>query len=116
MAYFPYTQGTGASPTLQVELRTKGDPEALLPSVERVIHEMDPNIPLEKPMSQAAVFEDSYARQRLFSRLAMFFGLLAALLVAIGPLKDFLWQRYSLTHSFQSLPVCCSVIGPDGED
>jgi ABC-type antimicrobial peptide transport system permease subunit len=35
-------------------------------------------------MSQAAVFEDSYAQQRLFSRLAMFFGLLAALLVGIG--------------------------------
>jgi ABC-type antimicrobial peptide transport system permease subunit len=69
---------------LQVELRTKGDPEAVLPSVERVIHEMDPNIPLEKPMSQVAVFEDSYAQQRLFSRLAMFFGLLAALLVGIG--------------------------------
>jgi ABC-type antimicrobial peptide transport system permease subunit len=45
---------------------------------------MDPNIPLEKPMSQVAVFEDSYAQQRLFSRLAMFFGLLAALLVGIG--------------------------------
>jgi predicted permease len=84
MAYFPYTQGSGAPPTLQVELRTKGDPEAVLPSVERVIHEMDPNIPLEKPMSQVAVFEDSYAQQRLFSRLAMFFGLLAVLLVGIG--------------------------------
>jgi predicted permease len=84
MAYFPYTQGSGAPLTLQVELHTKGDPEAVLPSVERVIREMDPNIPLEKPMSQAAVFEDSYAQQRLFSRLAMFFGLLAALLVGIG--------------------------------
>jgi predicted permease len=84
MAYFPYTQGSGAPLTLQVELRTKGDPEAVLPSVERVIHEMDPNIPMEKPMSQVAVFEDSYAQQRLFSRLAMFFGLLAALLVGIG--------------------------------
>jgi len=84
MAYYPYTQGTGAPPTLQVELRTKGDPMALLPSVERVMHGMDPNIPLEKPMSQSAVFEDSYAQQRLFSRLAMFFGLLAALLVGIG--------------------------------
>ena len=84
MAYFPYTQGSGAPLTLQVELRTKGDPEAVLPSVERVIHEVDPNIPLEKPMSQVAVFEDSYAQQRLFSRLAMFFGLLAALLVGIG--------------------------------
>jgi predicted permease len=84
MAYFPYTQDTGAPPTLQVELRTKGDPLTVLPSVERVIHEMEPNIPLEKPMSQTAVFEDSYAQQRLFSRLAMFFGLLAALLVGIG--------------------------------
>jgi predicted permease len=84
MAYFSYAQGSGAPLTLQVELRTKGDPEAVLPSVERVIHEMDPNIPLEKPMSQVAVFEDSYAQQRLFSRLAMFFGLLAALLVGIG--------------------------------
>jgi predicted lysophospholipase L1 biosynthesis ABC-type transport system permease subunit len=84
MACFPYTQGSGAPPTLQVELRTKGDPLAVLPTVERVIHDMDPNIPLEKPMSQAAVFEDSYAQQWLFSRLAMFFGLLAALLVGIG--------------------------------
>jgi hypothetical protein len=58
MAYFPYTQGVGVPLTLQVELRTKGDPEAVLPSVERAMHEMDPTIPLEKPMSQAAVFED----------------------------------------------------------
>jgi len=84
MAYFPYTQGSGASPTLQVELRMKGDPLAALPTVERAIHAMDPNMPLEKPMSQAAVFADSYAQQRLFSRLAMFFGLLAGLLVGIG--------------------------------
>ncbi|HEX6495548.1 MAG TPA: ABC transporter permease, partial [Acidobacteriaceae bacterium] len=84
MAYFPYTQGAGAPPTLQVELRTKGDPLTVLPSVERAVHEMEPNVALEKPMSQAAVFEDSYAQQRLFSRLAMFFGLLAALLVGIG--------------------------------
>jgi predicted lysophospholipase L1 biosynthesis ABC-type transport system permease subunit len=84
MAYYPYTQGSGAPLTLQVELRTKANPEAVLPSVERVIHEIDPNMLLEKPMSQVAVFEDSYAQQRLFSRLAMFFGLLAALLVGIG--------------------------------
>lgn len=56
----------------------------MLPSVERAVHAMDANLPLEKPMTQAAVYEDSYSDQRLFSRLAMFFGLLAALLVAIG--------------------------------
>ena len=67
-----------------MELRTNGDPLALLPSVERAVREMDANIPLEKPMTQGAVFEDSYSQQRLFARLAMFFGLLASMLVGIG--------------------------------
>jgi predicted permease len=84
MAYYPYTQGDGTPSTLQVELRTKGDPLLALAPVERVVRAMDAKIPLEKPMTQSAVFEDSYAQQRLFSRLAMFFGLLAALLVGIG--------------------------------
>jgi predicted permease len=84
MAYYPYTQSGDAPPTLQVELHTDRDPLGLLPSVERAVHEMDPRLPLEKPTTQAAVFEDSYAQQRLFARLAMFFGLLAALLVGIG--------------------------------
>jgi predicted permease len=83
-AYFPYTQAGDAPSTLQVELRTSGDPRSLLSSVERAVHGMDPNLPLEKPMTQAAVFESSYSSHRLFARLAMFFGLLAALLVGIG--------------------------------
>jgi predicted permease len=85
MAYYPYTQNDEArSSTLQVELRTTGNPTSMLPTVERVVHTMDPDLPLEKPMEQSAVFEDSYLQQRLFSRLAMFFALLAALLVGIG--------------------------------
>jgi predicted permease len=84
MAYYPYMQDGDAPANLQVELRTQGNPLALLSSAERAVHEMDANVPLEKPITQAEVFEDSYAQQRLFSRLAMFFGLLAALLVGIG--------------------------------
>jgi predicted permease len=84
MAYYPYTQIESAPPSLQVELRTTGSPMAMLPTVERAVHEMDPYLPLEKPITQASVFQDSYAQQRLFSRLAMFFALLAALLVGIG--------------------------------
>jgi predicted permease len=83
MAYYPYTQND-FRPTMQVELRSWGSPLALLPSVVHAVHGIDPDLPLEKPMAQSAVFEDSYAQQRLFSRLAMFFALLAALLVAIG--------------------------------
>jgi len=84
MAYFPYTQLGDVPGSMQVELRVHGAPLAMLPTVEQAVHAMDANLPLEKPMSQAAVFENSYSDQRLFARLAMFFGLLAALLVAIG--------------------------------
>jgi predicted permease len=84
MAYYPYTQNDDSRSTLQVELRTNGNPMTMLPTVERAVHDLDPDLPLEKPMTQIAVFEDSYSQQRLFSRLAMFFALLAALLVGIG--------------------------------
>jgi predicted permease len=84
MAYYPYTQTGDAPAHLQVELRTTGDSLALLSSVQRAVQNIDPNLPVERPMTQAAVFEDSYAEQRLFARLSMFFGLLAALLVGIG--------------------------------
>ncbi|MFY9746973.1 MAG: ABC transporter permease [Acidobacteriaceae bacterium] len=84
MAYFPYAQMGDAPSAMEVEVHVQGDALALLPSVERAIHSLDANLPLEKPMTQAAVFEDSYSDQRLFARLSLFFGLLAALLVAIG--------------------------------
>ena len=84
MAYFPYAQMGDVPATMQVELRVHGDPLVMLPSIERAVQAIDADLPLEKPMTQAAVFEDSYSDQRLFARLSVFFGLLAALLVAIG--------------------------------
>jgi len=83
MAYYPYTQVGGVS-HLEVELRVSGNPMALLPSIGQAVRALNPNLPLENPMTQQAVFEQSYSQQQLFSRLSAFFGLLAALLVAIG--------------------------------
>jgi ABC-type antimicrobial peptide transport system permease subunit len=84
MAYYPYTQLGDAPATMQVELHAEREPLALLPSVEQAVHAIDSNLPLEKPMTQAEVFEGSYSDPRLFARLSLFFGILAALLVAIG--------------------------------
>jgi ABC-type antimicrobial peptide transport system permease subunit len=39
---------------------------------------------MQKPMTQRAQFDESFSQPRLFARLSMFFGLLAALLVATG--------------------------------
>jgi len=81
--YFPFAQHTPI-PNMQVELRTSGDPNALLPSVRAVLHDLDPNLPIQKPVTQRAQFDESYSQARLFARLSIFFGVIAVLLVATG--------------------------------
>jgi predicted permease len=83
MAYFPYTQISGTA-TMHVELRTEGDPLALLPIVRRAVREFGPDLPLLEPMTQQEQFEKSFSDERLSARLAISFGFLAALLVATG--------------------------------
>jgi predicted permease len=83
MAYFPYTQIAGTA-TMHIELRTVGYPTALLPVVRRAVAEFGSDLPLLEPMTQQEQFERSFTDERLSARLAMSFGLLAALLVATG--------------------------------
>jgi predicted permease len=81
--YFAYNQHQSIS-DMQVELHTTGESTAVIPSVRAVLHDMDPNLPMQQPMTQRAQFDKSFSQARLFARLAMFFGLIAVLLVATG--------------------------------
>jgi predicted permease len=83
--YFPYTQVRGIS-TMNVELRTTGDPITTLPEVRRAIREVSPDLLPLQPKTQQQVFEteSSFQMGRLLARLSAFFGLLAAVLVATG--------------------------------
>ena len=83
MAYFPHTQVEGVE-TMHFELRSQGNPLALLPEVRRVVHDFGPDLPLLQPMAQQEQFNQSFSQERLFARLSVFFGLLAALLVGTG--------------------------------
>ncbi len=83
MAWYSYQQRK-AIQNMDVEVRAMGDPMALLPTIRRVVHEMDPSIPLGKPQLLSTGFQDTYLMPALFARLAVFFGALAALLVAVG--------------------------------
>jgi len=83
MAYLPYTQMTGIS-ALNVELRTSGDPSVVLADARRVLRETDPDLPMLRPMTQQQQIDEPISDERLLGRLAMFFGLLAAVLVATG--------------------------------
>jgi ABC-type lipoprotein release transport system permease subunit len=69
---------------MTIEMRVRGRATAILPSVHKVLEQIDPNLPLIKPMTQWAQFEESISRQLLFARLAECFGLLAIVLVGTG--------------------------------
>jgi ABC-type antimicrobial peptide transport system permease subunit len=66
-------------------MRVKGDaPLAILPSAQKVVQKLDPNLPLIQPMTQRAQYDTTISSQIMFARLAEFFGLLAVVLVATG--------------------------------
>ena len=83
MAYYAALQSKSLG-NMQLEVRTRGEAESLLPELRKTVSQMYPDVPLEQPMTQQAQFEKSYAQQRMFAALGGFFGLLAALLVATG--------------------------------
>jgi predicted permease len=83
MGWVPYTQNPGIA-GMTIELRVRGNAVAVLDDSRRIVREFGPDIPLLQPTTQTEQFEQSYSDERLFSRLATFFGLLAALLVATG--------------------------------
>lgn len=83
MAWYMYAQipMTGA---MHVEMRVQGEPLAILPSARKAVQQMNPDLPLIRPMSQRAQFDTTISGQMLFARLAGFFGFLAVVLVATG--------------------------------
>jgi predicted permease len=82
-AYFPYTQISGSA-TLHFEVRTAGDPGVWIAAVRRAVNDYSPGLALLQPETQQAQFEEGFSDQRIFFRLSLFFGVLAALLVATG--------------------------------
>jgi predicted permease len=85
MMWTSYNQQRGSGVlAMHVEMHVSGDPLAAIPNAARVVRELNPNLPLLEPMTQQAQFEESISYQRLFSRLAIFFGVLAGVLVATG--------------------------------
>ena len=83
MAYYPVLAAPDIG-SLQVEVRSAAEPLALLPEIRRAVREMNPNLPLEQPMTQQEQFEQSYVQSKMFAELGGFFGILAAVLVATG--------------------------------
>lgn len=82
MAWFPYTQAGGGS--MHIALRTTGAPTAFWSGVRRAVGEYAPGLPLLRPTTQQAEFDETIVRERLVARLALCFGIVAVVLVATG--------------------------------
>ena len=83
MAWYMYAQIPVIGP-MHVEMRVHGAPLAILLAAQKVVQQLDPNLPLIRPMTQRAQYDLTIANQILFARLAGFFGVLATVLVATG--------------------------------
>jgi predicted permease len=81
--YTPYLQQTSFS-QMNFEVRTIGEPLAMLPAIREALRQVDKNLPLFDVKTQHRQIEESVSKERAFAHLTTFFGLLALLLASIG--------------------------------
>ena len=66
------------------EMRTAGDPTALISAVRKIVSQFDTNLPVFDIRTQTEQIERMLYQERLMTRLSTFFGLLALALACIG--------------------------------
>jgi len=73
-----------AFPGASFEVRTAGDPQALVPAIRKVVAEINPNLPLRNVTTESQQIDRLLFQERLVARLSVFLGLLALALACIG--------------------------------
>ena len=81
--YRPFAQESEV-PYLYFELRTAADPLALVPAARAAVASVDRNVPLFGIETETQEIDDALLQERLFAKLAGFFGLAALLLASVG--------------------------------
>ena len=80
--YLPFAQSPNSS--LLLVVRTTGDPEAAAPGLRSAVRAIDPGIPVHGARALDSVLVDMTAQRRLNTLLLTVFGLVAAILAAVG--------------------------------
>ncbi|HKI94688.1 MAG TPA: ABC transporter permease [Gemmatimonadales bacterium] len=77
LAQFPVTG-------MVVMVRARGEPSTVLPDVRRTIQSVGNDVPIADMRPLSAVLDQSLARERFFTSILSFFGILALTLGAVG--------------------------------
>jgi putative ABC transport system permease protein len=80
--YAPFAQMP--SPTMVLVVRTEGPPETLAATVERRVHDLDPDQPLAERRTMAQIVDRAVSGARFNTVLLTGFGLVAFSLAAVG--------------------------------
>jgi predicted permease len=82
--YMFVDEGADAPPTMNVVLRTNLPAATLSPTIERVVREVDPGVPIVRLRGMDTVLAESIRRPTLLAQLIGAFALLALLMASIG--------------------------------
>jgi predicted permease len=77
-----YVPLSGGAATFEV--RTAGDPRAIVPAIRNLIAQRDNNLPMTRIATQTEQIELLLTQERLLAKLCSFFGVLALLLACVG--------------------------------
>lgn len=70
--------------TMHLIVRTNGDPETIIPSLQRAFHDVDPTLPFRAPETMRSVVAEVLILERLENWLFGTFAALAVLLAVVG--------------------------------
>ena len=79
-----YDQLPGALNTMYFEVRTRGDPAAVVAGIRTAVRRIDPDLPLMNLSAQADRVQGALLEERVLAQAGSFFGIAALLLSCVG--------------------------------
>ena len=84
VVYIPYDQGAPPPQQMVYELRTSGNPLALVSTVREIVHQMDARVPVTDIRTQLEDINQTINQEIVFAKLCTAFAVLALIIACVG--------------------------------